>query len=101
MRVGCVYDLLCGDLVWVGSMNATCPRCHGMCTITIAVDTGTPGTGYFKEVLCDECNGEGEVEVRCACCENPVDKHGYCASCEEPARIEEKPLGDGWNRWAA
>jgi hypothetical protein len=47
---------------------------------------------YAPDALCERCKGP------CPTC------NGDVAHCQHPLpveRIEQKPLGDGWNRWAA
>lgn len=65
-------------------MKVRCDECGGHGVIAIAVDTGTVGTGYFREEVCPECDGDAEVDVLCPCCSEPVDDYGFCASCREP-----------------
>jgi hypothetical protein len=64
-------------------MKVRCEECAGHGVITIAVDTGTVGTGYFREEICEECDGEGEIDVRCMTCEQPVREDGFCQSCDD------------------
>lgn len=80
-------------------MMDQCPECSGFGTIALARDTGVIGTGYLYEERCLECDGAGEVESLCLCCDEPLDEHGWCASCEDIGLTE--TIGDPFKRRAA
>jgi hypothetical protein len=69
-------------------MMVRCDNCGGMGRITTAVNAGHIGQGYFRSDICDECDGEGEIEMTCLTCEAPLDKFGWCLSCDDSGLTE-------------
>lgn len=83
-------------------------RCETCCGEGTVIEfhrfAGEYMAGEPVEVECPDCLGIGLIaeEVVCVGCDQPFDVNGYCERCDEHMeRIEERPLGEGWHRWAA
>jgi RecJ-like exonuclease len=78
-----------------------CETCNGYGYVTeFRRFAGEATAGEPVDVVCRDCDGEGEweTEARCLCCESPLDERGWCDQCEEGLT---ETIGDPLKRKAA
>jgi len=66
-------------------MKTPCTTCGGFGTVTYAVTQVPLGEGYFRDEVCPDCEGMGEIDdgPLCPFCDGAPDELGYCHACRE------------------
>jgi len=66
----------------------TCPDCSGG-KVTIAVNIGAPGDGYYRDLTCNTCDGFNEVDADCITCGKlePLNDALECERCVDSATL--------------
>lgn len=66
-----------------------CPTCNGFGTVTYAVTQVPLGEGYFRDEVCPDCEGMGEVDPCCTGCGQilALNEEGECERCHDASTL--------------